>query len=120
MRPHRPLRSTQLEIRVLPSVPAHGGVASRALLCHRREVARLRGAHRGWLLRNRPGARSRARGVCAVSYAPIHAKLDAGALVVLDGAIGTEILRRQVTWADHQLQSRPELVRSIHSSYLAA
>ena len=55
-----------------------------------------------------------------MSYAPVRARLDAGELVVLDGAIGTEILRREVTWADHQLQTRPELVRSIHSSYLAA
>jgi S-methylmethionine-dependent homocysteine/selenocysteine methylase len=55
-----------------------------------------------------------------VSYANVRARLDAGELVVLDGAIGTEILRREVTWADHQLQTRPELVRNIHSSYLSA
>ena len=55
-----------------------------------------------------------------MSYAPVRARLAAGEVVVLDGAIGTEILRRQATWADHQLQSRPELVRAIHSSYLAA
>ena len=41
-------------------------------------------------------------------------------VVVLDGAIGTEILRRDVTWADHQLLSRPDVVRSIHADYLAA
>ena len=39
---------------------------------------------------------------------------------MLDGAIGTEILRRDVTWADHQLQKRPEVVRAIHADYLAA
>jgi S-methylmethionine-dependent homocysteine/selenocysteine methylase len=55
-----------------------------------------------------------------VSYAPIRTKLTAGEVVLLDGAIGTEILRREATWADHQLQSRPELVRGIHASYLGA
>jgi S-methylmethionine-dependent homocysteine/selenocysteine methylase len=55
-----------------------------------------------------------------VTYASVRAKLAAGEVVVLDGAIGTEILRHQVTWADHQLQSRPEVVRSVHASYLAA
>ncbi len=55
-----------------------------------------------------------------MSYAPIRAKLQEKQLVVLDGAIGTEILRRDVTWADHQLLNRPDVVRSIHSDYLAA
>jgi chromate transport protein ChrA len=55
-----------------------------------------------------------------VSYAPIRDKLDTGRLVVLDGAIGTEILRREVTWADHQLLKRPEVVRAIHADYVAA
>jgi S-methylmethionine-dependent homocysteine/selenocysteine methylase len=55
-----------------------------------------------------------------VSYAPIRAKLERHQLVVLDGAIGTEILRRDVTWADHQLLTRPDVVRAIHADYLAA
>jgi len=55
-----------------------------------------------------------------MSYAPVRAKLAQGETVILDGAIGTEILRREVTWADHQLQKRPEVVRAIHADYLAA
>jgi S-methylmethionine-dependent homocysteine/selenocysteine methylase len=55
-----------------------------------------------------------------MSYAPIRAKLERKQLVVLDGAIGTEILRRDVTWADHQLLKRPDVVRAIHADYLAA
>jgi methionine synthase I (cobalamin-dependent) len=55
-----------------------------------------------------------------VSYAAIRAKLDRQEVVVLDGAIGTEILRRDVTWADHQLLNRPDVVRAIHADYLAA
>jgi methionine synthase I (cobalamin-dependent) len=55
-----------------------------------------------------------------MTYAPIASKLAAGQTLILDGAIGTEILRREVTWADHQLQKRPDVVRAIHADYLAA
>jgi S-methylmethionine-dependent homocysteine/selenocysteine methylase len=55
-----------------------------------------------------------------MSYAPIREKLSRGETVILDGAIGTEILRRNVTWADHQLASRPEFVRGIHEDYMRA
>ncbi|MGO9438918.1 MAG: homocysteine S-methyltransferase family protein, partial [Terriglobales bacterium] len=55
-----------------------------------------------------------------MSYAAIGKKLGAGEMVILDGAIGTEILRRNVTWADHQLASRPEFVRGIHEDYIRA
>ncbi len=53
-------------------------------------------------------------------YSAIAAKLARREMVVLDGAIGTEILRRNVTWADHQLASRPDFVRSIHEDYIGA
>jgi len=53
-----------------------------------------------------------------MSYAPIREKLARNETVILDGAIGTEILRRQVSWADHQLSSRPDVIRSIHEDYL--
>jgi S-methylmethionine-dependent homocysteine/selenocysteine methylase len=55
-----------------------------------------------------------------MTYGSIRHKLDARQTVILDGAIGTEILRRDVTWADHQLQRRPGVVRAIHADYLAA
>ena len=55
-----------------------------------------------------------------MSYAPVAEKLSRRAPVILDGAIGTEILRRDLTWADHQLTRRPDVVRSIHSDYLNA
>jgi S-methylmethionine-dependent homocysteine/selenocysteine methylase len=55
-----------------------------------------------------------------MSYTPIHDKLSQGQVVILDGAIGTEILRRNVTWADHQLASKPEFVRGIHEDYIKA
>lgn len=55
-----------------------------------------------------------------MSYQLIKNKLARGETILLDGAIGTEILRRNVTWADHQLASRPEFVRSIHEDYIRA
>lgn len=55
-----------------------------------------------------------------MSYEPIREKLAGGELVILDGAIGTEILRRDVTWADHQLKKRPDVVRAIHADYIEA
>ena len=55
-----------------------------------------------------------------MTYARVRQKLDAGQTIVLDGAIGTELLRREVTWADHQLGQRPDIVRGIHASYIAA
>jgi S-methylmethionine-dependent homocysteine/selenocysteine methylase len=53
-----------------------------------------------------------------MSYAPIQRKLQRSDTVILDGAIGTEILRREVTWADHQLMSQPDFVRTIHEDYI--
>lgn len=55
-----------------------------------------------------------------MSYEPIRSKLERGQTVILDGAIGTEILRRNVTWADHQLASQPDFVRGIHEDYIRA
>jgi S-methylmethionine-dependent homocysteine/selenocysteine methylase len=55
-----------------------------------------------------------------MSYAAIQTKLAQGETLLLDGAIGTEILRRNVTWADHQLASRPDFVRGIHEDYIRA
>ena len=55
-----------------------------------------------------------------MSYQPIRERLDGGGTVILDGGVGTEILRRNVTWADHQLISQPEFVRGIHEDYIRA
>ncbi len=53
-------------------------------------------------------------------YPAIAEKLRRRETVILDGAIGTEILRRNVTWADHQVATRPEFVRGIHEDYIRA
>ncbi|MCC7368258.1 MAG: homocysteine S-methyltransferase family protein [Chloroflexi bacterium] len=53
-------------------------------------------------------------------YAPLLERMGRGGTVVLDGGIGTEILRRDVTWADHQVIDRPTVVRAIHRDYVQA
>jgi S-methylmethionine-dependent homocysteine/selenocysteine methylase len=53
-------------------------------------------------------------------YQPIREKLQKGEIVILDGAIGTEILRRNVSWADHQVLNLPDVIRSIHEDYIRA
>jgi len=55
-----------------------------------------------------------------MSYEFVCDKLDRGKPVLLDGGIGTEILRREVTWADHQLTRQPDIVRAIHFDYVHA
>jgi methionine synthase I (cobalamin-dependent) len=54
------------------------------------------------------------------AYAPIQERLAAGRAVILDGAIGTEILRRDLTWADHQNLARPDVIRALHADYVRA
>jgi S-methylmethionine-dependent homocysteine/selenocysteine methylase len=53
-------------------------------------------------------------------YDRIRERIAAGELVILDGAIGTEILRRDMTWSDHQVLERPEAIRRLHEDYVRA
>jgi enediyne biosynthesis protein CalE2 len=55
-----------------------------------------------------------------MSYQPVRDKLRRGELVLLDGGIGTEILRRGVYWRSHGIEHHPEVVRQVHADYLAA
>jgi len=75
------------------------------------------------MLRDRPGSHAGLEGFAGsvgMSYAAISKRLERGQLVLLDGGIGTEILRRDLTWADHQLKSRPDVIRAIHADYIRA
>lgn len=54
------------------------------------------------------------------AYETIRDRLDAGRLVILDGAIGTEVLRRDLSWSDHQVLDRPEKIRGLHEDYIRA
>ena len=53
-------------------------------------------------------------------YQTIKEKLGRGSRVLLDGGIGTEILRRNVSWSDHQVTRLPDVIRSIHEDYIRA
>lgn len=55
-----------------------------------------------------------------MSYQSVKQRLQKGELVLLDGGIGSEMLRRGVTWEGHKVESHPEAIRSIHADYVAA
>ena len=52
-------------------------------------------------------------------------KIESGELIILDGAIGTELERlgapmHKDVWCGHALDSHPELVTQVHQSYIDA
>ncbi len=53
-------------------------------------------------------------------YDRIRERIAAGDLIVLDGGIGTEILRRNLTWSDHQVTESPAAIRRLHEDYIRA
>ena len=53
-------------------------------------------------------------------YDAIRSRLQSGEVVILDGGIGTEVLRRDLTWADHQVIDRPDAIRGLHEDYIRA
>ncbi|MEM7267905.1 MAG: homocysteine S-methyltransferase family protein [Pseudomonadota bacterium] len=60
-----------------------------------------------------------------MSYQPIADKLSAGQVVILDGAIGTELERRGVQmdgalWCGRATVEQPDIVRAVHDAYLEA
>ena len=55
-----------------------------------------------------------------MSYQAIKDKLSRGETVLLDGGVGTEVLRRGVYWRCHGIERRPEMVRQVHADYIAA
>jgi S-methylmethionine-dependent homocysteine/selenocysteine methylase len=54
------------------------------------------------------------------AYDDILRRIEEGDVVILDGGIGTEILRRDLTWADHQVLDRPDAIRTLHEDYIRA
>ncbi len=55
-----------------------------------------------------------------MSYDAIRSRIDNSDVVILDGAIGTEILRRNLSWADHRLKDEPDAIRDLHADYILA
>ncbi len=53
-------------------------------------------------------------------YAPIRDRIRAGEPVLLDGALGTELVRRGVRWRKHGLLTDTAAVQQLHAEYLAA
>jgi homocysteine S-methyltransferase len=55
-----------------------------------------------------------------MSYERIRERLARGETILLDGGVGTEVLRRGVYWRCHGIERQPDVVRQIHADYLAA
>ncbi len=53
-------------------------------------------------------------------YSKLLERLDRREIIILDGGIGSEMLRRGVTWEGHKVESEPEAIRAIHADYLRA
>jgi len=53
-------------------------------------------------------------------YSKLKERLDRRELVILDGGIGSEMLRRGVTWEGHKVESEPDAIRAIHADYIRA
>src|SRR5947208_7565325 len=53
-------------------------------------------------------------------YQKLKARLARGEIVILDGGIGSEMLRRGVTWEGHKVESEPDAIRAIHADYIRA
>jgi S-methylmethionine-dependent homocysteine/selenocysteine methylase len=55
-----------------------------------------------------------------MSDTALRDKLARGETVLLDGGVGTEILRRGVYWRCHGIEQHPEVVAQVHEDYLRA
>jgi len=55
-----------------------------------------------------------------MSYETVRDKLAREETVLLDGGVGTEVLRRGVYWRSHGIERQPEAVRQVHADYVAA
>jgi len=53
-------------------------------------------------------------------YKKLKDRLGRKETVILDGGIGSEMLRRGVTWEGHKVESEPDAIRSIHADYIRA
>ncbi len=54
------------------------------------------------------------------AYQAVRQRLASGDTVLLDGGIGTELVRRGVRWRWHGLRTDPEAVRAVHEDYVRA
>lgn len=54
------------------------------------------------------------------AYDRIRQLLDDGTAVLMDGAMGSELVRRGVRWRGHGLRTDPDQVMALHGEYIAA
>ena len=55
-----------------------------------------------------------------MTYNTINKKLLSGQPILLDGGVGTEVMRRGVRWRQHGIEDAPDTIRDIHRDYLNA
>ena len=55
-----------------------------------------------------------------MNYNTINEKLLKRNPILLDGGIGTEVMRRGVRWRQHGIEDAPDIIRDIHIDYLNA
>jgi homocysteine S-methyltransferase len=53
-------------------------------------------------------------------YSQLRSRLDRGETLLLDGAIGSELVRRGIRWRKHGLQTDADAVEALHAEYLGA
>lgn len=56
----------------------------------------------------------------SLSAAVLQGRLDRGELILLDGGVGTELIRRGVYWRNHGLERDADTVRALHGEYVVA
>jgi S-methylmethionine-dependent homocysteine/selenocysteine methylase len=56
----------------------------------------------------------------AGAYETVKSRSIRGELVILDGGIGTEIVRRGKRWRQHGMRTDADTVRSVHQDYVKA
>jgi S-methylmethionine-dependent homocysteine/selenocysteine methylase len=54
------------------------------------------------------------------AYVRVRERLERGQSVLLDGGIGSELVRRGVRWRDHGLRTDAPIVQALHQDYLRA
>ena len=54
------------------------------------------------------------------AYAAVRGRLERGQTVVLDGGMGSELVRRGVRWRDHGLRTDAAAVQALHAEYVRA
>ncbi len=55
-----------------------------------------------------------------MAYAALRQRLDGGELIVLDGGVGSELIRRGVYWRGNGQERDADAVRALRAEYLAA